>query len=100
MSIFYRSAKHPDFIHYVIEPALVEAEMPTTLAPTVAGLMDSWGLRQPKPAIQMLKQVMVAFGPVSDLVAWFAEYQRSISRRRMQHAYRQRQLARRRRQRR
>jgi hypothetical protein len=33
---------------------------------------------------------------VGDLVAWFQEYNRSLKRRRMHHAYRQRQLARRR----
>jgi hypothetical protein len=34
---------------------------------------------------------------IGDLVAWYQEYQRSVRRRRMHHAYRQRQLARRRR---
>jgi hypothetical protein len=37
---------------------------------------------------------------IGDLVTWFQEYQRSVKRRRMHHAYRQRQVARRRRNRR
>jgi hypothetical protein len=65
MTTFYRTASHPDFIRYVIEPALVEAELPTTIAPTVAGLMDLGGFRQPEPAIEMLKQAMVAISPTT-----------------------------------
>jgi len=36
----YRSAMHPDFIRHEVEPRLVERELTTALAPTVAGLMD------------------------------------------------------------
>ncbi len=31
---------HPDFIRHEVEPRLVERELTTALAPTVAGLMD------------------------------------------------------------
>lgn len=39
----YRSATHPDFIKYEIEPALVLAELPTSLALIVGQHMDAFG---------------------------------------------------------
>lgn len=55
---FYRTAKHPEFMAYEIEPALVMHELPISLAPTVAGLLDSSG-GTIEYVIDLLKQAMV-----------------------------------------
>jgi len=39
----YRTASHPDFIAYEIEPALVVAGLTTEIAPAIAQMMDAFG---------------------------------------------------------
>lgn len=40
---FFRSARHPEFIEYEIKPVLVELELSTEFADTVAGLAEAAG---------------------------------------------------------
>lgn len=56
---FFRTATAPEFVRYEIEPALVAAELPTTLAETVAKMMDAsgWSLAD---SIRALQQVVAA----------------------------------------
>ncbi len=39
----YRTASHPEFIAYEIEPALVVAGLTTEIAPAIAQMMDAFG---------------------------------------------------------
>lgn len=57
---FFRSATHPEFIAYEIEPALVAAELSTALGPTVGQLMDTNGLGV-QENIAALKAVLLAY---------------------------------------
>ena len=58
----YRTATHPDFLAYVVEPALVEAGLTTEIAPVVAQMMDAFGCS----AAEAIRNIRVALVQVVD----------------------------------
>jgi hypothetical protein len=61
---FFRTATHPEFIAYEIEPALVAAELPTALGPTIGQLVDLNGSGVHE-VVASLKAIILAYGEES-----------------------------------